>query len=182
MFIASKLKKTNIVEYLIYMWQIEDLIRALQFDIDSIEKHIIAPYDLNDADKKALYEWYESLIDMMKMEHVKEKGHIQLNKNTIIMLNDFHHELLNSGLEAGYNSMFYSVLPSISLLREKQKDEEITDIELTISFLYGIMLLKMKGSEISQETARTQKEITKFLTLLNKHYFRHLAGELDFNQ
>ena len=28
MFVALKLKQTNIAEYLLYMWQIEDLIRA----------------------------------------------------------------------------------------------------------------------------------------------------------
>ena len=34
MFIAQKLKQTNIAEYLIYMWQIEDIIRAAGCDID----------------------------------------------------------------------------------------------------------------------------------------------------
>lgn len=38
MLTASRLKKTNICEYLLYMWQVEDMIRALKFDMDTIEK------------------------------------------------------------------------------------------------------------------------------------------------
>ena len=35
--IAQQLKEKNIAEYLIYMWQIEDLIRANDCDVDRIE-------------------------------------------------------------------------------------------------------------------------------------------------
>ena len=46
MIIASQKKKANIAEYLLYMWQIEDIIRAYGLDIDQIQKHIIDSYDL----------------------------------------------------------------------------------------------------------------------------------------
>ncbi len=38
MIIASQKKKENIAEYLLYMWQIEDIIRAYGLDIDQIQK------------------------------------------------------------------------------------------------------------------------------------------------
>ena len=44
MFIAHKLRKENICEYLLYMWQIEDLIRAFNLNIDSINERIISNY------------------------------------------------------------------------------------------------------------------------------------------
>ncbi|MDE7144362.1 MAG: DUF4924 family protein, partial [Muribaculaceae bacterium] len=34
MIIASEKRKNNIAEYLLYMWQIEDIIRANNLDID----------------------------------------------------------------------------------------------------------------------------------------------------
>ena len=92
MFIAQKLRKKNIIEYLLYMWQIEDLIRAFGLDMDRINRQVVAPYSVSPKEKKQLYEWYESLIDMMRAENVQEKGHLQLNKNVIIQLNDFHNE------------------------------------------------------------------------------------------
>ena len=90
MIIASQKKKENIAEYLLYMWQIEDIIRAYGLDIDQIQKHIINSYDLPEEQKKSMREWYESLIDMMHSEGVEKKGHLQLNKNVLIDLTDLH--------------------------------------------------------------------------------------------
>ena len=42
--IAQQLKAKNIAEYLIYMWQVEDLIRANECDIDKIRENIISRY------------------------------------------------------------------------------------------------------------------------------------------
>ena len=44
MITASQKKKENIAEYLLYMWHIEDLIRANSLDIDLIRKNIIDKY------------------------------------------------------------------------------------------------------------------------------------------
>ncbi|MBP6255797.1 MAG: DUF4924 family protein, partial [Bacteroides sp.] len=38
--IAQQLKEKNIAEYLIYMWQVEDLLRANGCDIDRIRQNI----------------------------------------------------------------------------------------------------------------------------------------------
>ena len=42
MIIAKQKRKENIAEYLLYMWQIEDLIRANNFDMDLIRRTVIA--------------------------------------------------------------------------------------------------------------------------------------------
>ena len=36
MFIAKQLKEKNIAEYLLYMWQVEDLLRANELDLSLI--------------------------------------------------------------------------------------------------------------------------------------------------
>lgn len=41
MIIASQKRKENIAEYLLYMWQIEDMIRANGLDMDKITANII---------------------------------------------------------------------------------------------------------------------------------------------
>ena len=60
--IAQQLKAKNIAEYLIYMWQVEDLIRANGCDIDKIRENIISRYP--EEERPALEEWYGNLIDM----------------------------------------------------------------------------------------------------------------------
>ena len=66
MIIASQKRKENIAEYLIYMWQIEDIIRANNLDIDKIKENVIDRFNLDDAQRREMVEWYESLIDMMR--------------------------------------------------------------------------------------------------------------------
>ena len=180
MFIAKKLKKENICEYLLYMWQVENLIRAFKLDLESINTNIISPYPVNEVEKKTLYEWYESLIEMMRLENVQENGHLQLNKNIIIELDELHNLLLKSGKNAGYNGKFYHVLPFISQLRGQQPHTEISDIELCFNFQFGIMLLRMKKTAITAETLNAQAEISKFMVLLAHNYNLFKNGELDF--
>ena len=45
--IAQQLKEKNIAEYLIYMWQEEDLIRANHCEPEEMEANVIARYPEN---------------------------------------------------------------------------------------------------------------------------------------
>ena len=49
MITASQKRKENIAEYLLYMWQIEDLIRANGLDIDKIRANVLERYNLDAA-------------------------------------------------------------------------------------------------------------------------------------
>ena len=68
--IASEKRKSNIAEYILYMWQVEDSIRAYNLDIAEIEKNVINPQNLTEEQHKMQVEWYESLIDMMRREKI----------------------------------------------------------------------------------------------------------------
>jgi len=41
MLVASQKRKENIAEYLLYMWQMEDIVRAFNLDIERIRQNII---------------------------------------------------------------------------------------------------------------------------------------------
>lgn len=182
MIIAKKLKKENVCEYLLYMWQVEDLIRAFDLNIDAINERIIVPYPVSDTEKKSLYDWYESLIDMMRLENVQVDGHLQINKNTVSELDELHGLILKSGKDAGYNAKFYHVLPFINQLRAQQPELHVSDVEFCFNLQYGIMLLRMKKATISPETLQAQAEISKFMVLLARNYQLYKAGELDFEE
>ena len=107
MFVSRQLKEKNIAEYLIYMWQIEDLIRANGCDMEKIKSTIIAPYPLTEEQKAELTQWYMDLIEMMRHEGIMEKGHLQINKNIITWLTDLHLQLLRSPKFPYYNSAYY---------------------------------------------------------------------------
>lgn len=183
MFTASEKKRENIAEYLLYMWQIEDLIRANQLNIENIDKNIISAYSsLDENRRKELYDWYESLIDMMRREDIAEKGHLQLNKNILIQLNDLHHKLLADSKYAEYAAEFYKTLPYIVELRAKAGENKADELETCFNALYGILLLRMAGKEISEETSRAAKQISRFLAMLAKYYKLDYNNLLDDNQ
>lgn len=170
MITASRLHKENIAEYLIYMWQIEDIIRANDFDIEKIEKNVIDRYTLTPAQRKEMTEWYESLIDMMRRENVEKSGHLQLNKNVIIQLTDLHLALLKDPRYAKYTAEFYKTLPFIVELRAKAGENPAPEIETCFNALYGMLMLRLQSKEITPETENAVKQISRFIATLAAYY------------
>ena len=180
MITASQKKKENIAEYLLYMWQIEDLIRAFGLDIDRIQQNIVDRHEgLSEEQRKEMTEWYESLIDMMRREGVAEKGHLQLNKNVIIALDDLNARLLKDPKYSRYSTEYYKVLPLIVELRAKSGENKSGEIETLFNFLYGILMLKIQGKEISKETLDAASEVSHFLGTLAQYYKKDFNNELD---
>ena len=178
MIIARQKRKENIAEYLLYMWQVEDLIRANKFDMDSINRTVIAHYDQPEEVTKEIAQWYEELSEMMRSEGVMEKGHIQLNKNVIITLTDLHLRLLKSPKEMVYSAAYYKTLPYIVQLRAKSGGEDLPELETCFAAVYGYLLLRMQGKEVSAETLEGIKQISSFLALLAEKYREDMKGEL----
>lgn len=182
MIIAGKKRKENIAEYLLYMWQVEDLIRANKFDMEAIRRTIVDKYDQPAEVKEEIARWYEELIEMMRSEGVMEKGHIQLNKNVIIALTDLHLRLLKSPKEMVYGAAYYKTLPYIVQLRAKSGGEDIPELETCFNAVYGFLLLKMQRKEISAETLEGIKQISAFLAMLAEKYREDMNGELKLDE
>lgn len=178
MIIASQKRKENIAEYLLYMWQIEDIIRANDLDIDRIRTNIIDRYDLTDAQRKEMTEWYESLIDMMRREGVERKGHLQLNKNILGQLVALHQALLKDPRFADYTAEFYRTLPFIVELRSKSGDDKAGEIETCFNALYGMLLLRLRSKEITPETQTAISQISRFIALLARDFHLDEADRL----
>lgn len=173
MYIASQKRKENIAEYLLYMWQIEDIIRANSLDIDKIKANIIDKYDLDDKQRKELTDWYESLIDMMHIESVEKQGHLQLNKNVIIQLDDLHAALLNDPRFNEYARQFYAALPYIVELRSKSGSEPKGEIETCFNALYGMLMLRLQSKELSTDTQNALRQISRLVAMLSNYFCRN---------
>ena len=167
MFISKQLKENNIAEYLIYMWQVEDMIRANGCDIEKIKKNIVEAYPLTEEQKVELTQWYIDLIEMMRRENVMEKDHLQINKNIITWLTDLHLQLLRSSKFPYYSAAYYKALPYIVELRAKGANKEEPELETCFEALYGILLLKLQKKEISEETKKAQQAISGLLAMLS---------------
>ncbi len=170
MIIASQKRKENIAEYLLYMWQIEDLIRANNLDLDKIKTNVIDKYSLTDSQRKEMVEWYESLIDMMRMENVEIRGHLQINKNVVIQLADLHQMMLRDRRFPEYSAEFYLTLPYIVELRAKAGENKAGEIETCFNALYGTLLLRLQGKEITADTQNAIAQISRFIAMLARNF------------
>lgn len=181
MYIAQQLKEKNIAEYLIYMWQVEDLLRANNLDVDKMKENIISRYiDISDEERARLTTWYIDLINMMRDEGVVEKGHLQINNNVIINLTELHNNLLGSPKYPFYHSAYYKALPFIVELRAKNGRKDEPELETAFEALYGIMLLRLNRKTVSTETTKAVESLSALLSMLANYYEKHRNGELEF--
>ena len=143
------LKKNNIAEYILYLWQIEDYLRAFPQQAE-------ANQELHD------------LSNMMHQENIMEKGHLQLAQNALSELEDLHNDLLDQ--EATYRAAMIRLTPALNLLKAKTNRPTMSDVEACLILLYQIMLLKLQKTPISSETEQVQKQATQVLQYLSKTY------------
>ena len=143
------LKKNNIAEYILYLWQIEDYLRAFPHQAEVNQ-------ELHD------------LSDMMHQENIMDQGHLQLAQNALSELEDLHNDLLDQ--EATYRAAMIRLTPALNLLKAKTDRPTMSDVEACLILLYQIMLLKLKKSPISSDTEQVQKQATQVLQYLSKTY------------
>ena len=146
-----KSKHDNIAEYILYLWQMEDVVRAF-------------------ADDEAMQQnqFLSDLQQMMRAEGVMEKGHVQLAEIALSEMEDLHIELLD--IEATYRAAYLQLMPQLNLLKSKSDNPSQSDIRMMLVFLYNIMLLKMQKRTISAETAATQQQVSRLLAHLSIVY------------
>ena len=144
-----KTKKDNIAEYILYLWQMEDYLRAFP------------------QQAEATTELHE-LNEMMHREGIIESGHLQLAANALNELEELHAELLDE--DAMYRASIMRLQPSLNLLKAKTDRPTMSDIEACLLLLYQIMMLRLQKKEITPETAQVQQQATQLLQFLSKTY------------
>ena len=143
-------KKENIAEYILYLWQMEDYLRAFPEQADATQE-------------------LSELNEMMHREGIVESGHLQLAQNALSELEELHARLLNE--DAMYRAAIIRLQPSINLLKAKTDRPTMSIIEACFVLLYQIMLLRLQKREISAETASVQQQATQLLQFLSRTYY-----------
>ena len=181
MFVAQELRKKSIAEYLLYMWQIEDIIRAYGCSLSRIKNEYVSQFsDYTDEQRSELVDWYGDLIRMINQEGKREKGHLQINQIVVQDVSDLHAQLLQSSKFPFYNAEYYKVLPFIVELRNRGS-KDVGEIETCLNALYGTMMLRLQKKPISPETAHAVKEITTFIGMLSDYYIKDRTEGLEFD-
>lgn len=179
MYISQELRQKSIAEYLLYMWQVEDIIRAYDCSLTRLRREYIAQFDYDDEQRDELTDWYGNLVTMMNGEGKRESGHLQINQIVVQQLAELHAQLLASTKFPFYTAQYYKVLPFIVELRNRG-DKNQNEIETCLNALYGTMMLRLQKREISPDTKHAIDEITTFIGLLSDYYLKDKEEGLEF--
>lgn len=181
MFIATEKRRENIAEYILYLWQLEDTLRALRFNEDMIYSSLVTGQsDLKDKQKDELLQWYMELGQLLKSEEKVEHGHLQHSLHLIDDLNNLHLQLLTLPIGAKYKKLYGGVKSDINQLREKMEAKDMNDIAICFRALYAVILLRMKGGDTDNKYIQDVLEIISPLIALLSDYFKRIEkGEVD---
>ena len=170
MIIAEQKRKENIAEYLLYMYQVEDMIRANGLDLDRIEATLISKFEVPYDVKREMREWYKNLITMMHDEQKEESGHLRILESTTEELSEMHHQLLSQGIDNGYKETYNNAKPHIEALRMRSGYSRESDIQVALNGLYGLLILKLKKTLITEETSSAFDTIRELVAELSSRY------------
>lgn len=170
MIIANQKRRENIAEYILYIWQIEDLIRAWDFKMEAIRSNIIAQYHQPEAVNEQIESWYQNIMDLMEQEDKKAKGHCSLTRDELTELEKFHDKLVADENQFKYNEVFTWAKNPIRDFRMKAKLKGEHDVTVCFNALYSLMASRMKKEKLNNETEDAFKNITNMVALLSSLY------------
>lgn len=171
MLVAREKKKSNIAEYVLYMWQVEDMLRALNLDMGMVDKYVVSQFSADEATRHEIHDWYDNIIAIMKQERVEKQGHIQALKNTVDELTELHFFLLYTAHDFRYQQLVTMAAGNLVEFRQRSgAGNEISDVELALNGLYGNLLLRLQKKEVHPETAAAMESFSKMMAYLAARY------------
>ena len=177
--IAQQKRKENIAEYILYLWQIEDLLRALQFSPEAVYATLVKPRNLDSQQQQMLLAWYMDIAHLLEQEGKEKSGHLDHTLHLISDLHDLHLRLMKQQDIAELYRQRYTVLTQyLPTLRSLLGKGEMSDTELCFRALYAAMLYRIKGQGESV-VADTIEVISPFIATLTDYYHKVEKGEID---
>jgi hypothetical protein len=187
--IARQKRDDNIAEYILYIWQLEDLLRALKFDPKAVFETLVAPRNAADEWKLSALEWYMDIADLLVKEGKTEGGHLDHTLHLVGEMNDLHLMLLRQSAGRRYRELYARLAPSLPRLRETLGRDDVSDIELAFRALYAAMLYRMKAAangtaqnktaDKSAVTEEVLELVSPVIATLADLYHKVERGEVD---
>lgn len=180
MVIALQKYQENVVEFVLYMWQIEDLIRASNFQLEPIYNSVITAQAEKPQHLKVISQWYQELIDAMLDEEIEQRGHLKQTMDVVTELTRLHHLLLNRLGDHSYQKAYEKALTLLKEYREHTDTPDMSDIETALHAMYSRLLLRLKKQKINKKTEEAFDTFRDFLALLAKRYNEMRQGKLNY--
>lgn len=180
MYIAQQKRRENIAEYILYLWQLEDLLRALKFSPEAIYTSLVEPNECDESEKQQIFMWYMSLAGLLREEGKAEQGHLSHTLHLISDIENLHLQLLQLPLGAQYRTLWTPLKEELPRLRIVLARDGVSDIELCFRALYAAILYRIKGDTDKQGAIEDVVAlISPTIALLAQTYGQVERGEVD---
>ncbi len=180
MLIAQQKLEENIAEYILYMYQVEDIIRAYNFDVDVIISQFVRPQLPDETLIPQYTKWYKGLIRDMQDQRKQKSGHLLELNEILVELSFLHNTLLGQVNDTKYTGLVEAAQPYIEEFKQKSNLKDKNDVELLFGAMYMKLLLRLQKKEISPETEEAFDSMRIMLAYLSQAYHKMKRGELDF--
>ena len=178
--IAQAKRKENIAEYILYLWQLEDLLRALQFSPEAIYSQLVAPRAVADEQKHIYLLWYMDIVNLLRKEGKEQSGHLEHTLHLIGDVHNLHLQLMQNPVGEHYRKTFARLAPQLPQLRAMISRDDVSDTELAFRALYAAMLYRIKDDKKRSEAiSDTIELISPVVAELAAMYGKVERGEVD---
>ena len=168
---AAIKKESHIVEYVLYVWQMEDVARAAKFDVGALRSMFAGQEDED-------LEWILELARTMKRERLEETGHVFFVQATLTEMALLHDLLMGPMEDPIYVKSFQAAEPLLNELNErKMKGDYSHPVERMLTALYGWLVLRMRKEEVSLETEAAMVAIREMANSLAKGHLKIYSGQ-----
>lgn len=176
--IAEKKKSQNIGEYLIYMYQMEDLIRSYQGNMEEIKQYVISHYPVSEEEKVKIAVWFEVILERMKSQEIMEKGHLKELTDLVENLANLHWKLLKT--DKAYFETYNKAKPFIlDAILAADGENPGNEIQICLNGIYGLLLCRLLGKKVENKQIKAAEAFGEVLSLLNFNYQQRIFMSLN---
>ena len=177
MLIAKEKKRTNIAEYVIYMFQIQDMIRACGFNRETIIRQVVTPQTPKDKMRESI-QWFDDIIEEMERRNLEKSGNITAINEVLNELVYLHTTLVDVVKNKSYLRLYENAQKVIEDFQKRSDLKEKHPIEVAFHALYMKLLLKLKNETISDASEEGFQKMTKVLSFIGKGYHEMKNGNM----
>ena len=143
------LQNENVAEYLLYIFQIEALIRTLDLDINRLETELLAPAFPDPTQLQYQLSWYNEIVLEMRQRGLQKEGHLDQVEEILLELIYLHNTLLTILNDEKYKGLCDHATEALQAFKTKSNMANRHDIEALLHAMFMKLQLKMKLTSIS---------------------------------
>lgn len=162
------------------MWQMEDLLRGVDFDLERLEHEVLSGLP-DEKERQETLAWLRQLAVEMKSDKVMVSGH---HRETYEILNELallQQTLLTVLDDKSFQAAYADARPVLDEFRTKTDKVPRSDIEVALMAMYGVLTLRLAKKEVTPETQAATEKIKPYVRYLARAYKQMKAGTLPMN-